>query len=142
MELAAAIVCDHASVREGLLIVVGGGVTRLWRPAMPAPLGVDLAILLELTAGELDRPHEVVVDLISEDGRAEGQFKGGFLVSGSAGLDPGEVAVVPFAAPLGAMAAVQSYGRYSFHVSVDGEAMKAVSFRVAPGGPPPSETAS
>ena len=42
MQVVTALLCDYASVREGLLNILGGGVNRLWRAELPAPLdGVD-----------------------------------------------------------------------------------------------------
>ena len=39
MELTTALLCDHVQVREGLLFIVAGGITRLRRPSYPAALG-------------------------------------------------------------------------------------------------------
>ena len=35
MELTTALLCDHVQVREGLLFIVAGGITRLRRPSYP-----------------------------------------------------------------------------------------------------------
>lgn len=47
MQLASAILCDFAQVREGLLFVSGGGITRIWRETFPAAAGVSLALVFE-----------------------------------------------------------------------------------------------
>jgi len=39
--------CDAASVREGLLSVLGAGITVVWRESFPAPLFADLAAQFE-----------------------------------------------------------------------------------------------
>ena len=62
MELKAAIICDAASVREGLLHVLGGGITRIWRQDLPAALGVALAVIVDLPPDVMFDPHEVTVD--------------------------------------------------------------------------------
>ena len=40
MRLETALLSDHASVRDGLLFVVAGGITRVWRSQLPAPLNL------------------------------------------------------------------------------------------------------
>ena len=59
MEIQAAILCDSATVREGLLHVLGGGINRLYRSELPAPLGVALALLVAFEPEEVDQLHEV-----------------------------------------------------------------------------------
>jgi hypothetical protein len=46
IHLGAALLCDAVTVRENLLHVLGGGVTRLPRPGFPAPLAAEVALLL------------------------------------------------------------------------------------------------
>jgi hypothetical protein len=128
MELAAAILCDHVSVREGLLIVVGGGITRLWRENLPAPLNVELALLLEMSSMELGGSHEVAV--IDEDGGEVARFQGGLQV-GARDLDPGETQLVPLAVKFGPTG-VSHHGRYSMEISLDGRHVQSVGFRVLP----------
>ena len=43
MEVTTAMLSDFAQVREGLLFVSSGGITRCYREQLPAPLGVHLA---------------------------------------------------------------------------------------------------
>jgi len=40
MKLEAALLCDFAEVREGLLFVVAGGITRVARASLPDRLGL------------------------------------------------------------------------------------------------------
>lgn len=59
-----AILCDAATVREGLLHLLGGGVSALGRPSFPAPLLVDLALVLEFNDLNADTTtHLLRVDL-------------------------------------------------------------------------------
>ena len=68
MDVTTAMLADFAQVREGLLFVSSGGITRCYREQLPAPLGVHLAIVLELDRLEAERPHEVRVVVVDEDG--------------------------------------------------------------------------
>lgn len=40
-----AVLCDRATVRDGLLHILGAGVTIVYRDKVPAPLDVDVADL-------------------------------------------------------------------------------------------------
>jgi hypothetical protein len=68
MEITTAMLADFAQVREGLLFVSSGGITRCYREELPAPLGVFLAVVLQLDRVEAERTHEVEVILVDEDG--------------------------------------------------------------------------
>jgi len=76
MEITTALLADFAQVREGLLFVASGGVTRCYRDDMPAPLGVFLAVVLALDKLEAERPHDVEVVVIDEDGGQLAQIAG------------------------------------------------------------------
>jgi hypothetical protein len=68
MEITTALLADFAQVREGLLFVSSGGITRCYREELPAPLGVFLAVVLQLDRVEAERAHEVEVMVVDEDG--------------------------------------------------------------------------
>jgi hypothetical protein len=68
MEITTALLADFAQVREGLLFVSSGGITRCYRDELPAPLGVFLAVVLGLDKVEAERTHEVEVKVVDEDG--------------------------------------------------------------------------
>ena len=76
MDVTTAMLADFAQVREGLLFVSSGGITRCYREQLPAPLGVHLAIVLELDRLEAERPHEVRVVVVDEDGRRARRDRG------------------------------------------------------------------
>ncbi|WDG17488.1 DUF6941 family protein [Microbacterium sp. Clip185] len=46
MHVSALVVCDAVTQREGLLNLLGGGVTYLSRASYPAPLMADIAVLV------------------------------------------------------------------------------------------------
>ena len=45
MRIDTALLCDAATERDGLLNVLGGGITVATRPEFPAPLGMTLALV-------------------------------------------------------------------------------------------------
>jgi hypothetical protein len=127
-----AILCDYAQVREGLLFVSSGGITRLLRQTVPAQLGaLYLAVLIEVPPDALDLKHEVSARIRSVYGGQE-------IVSVSAALNPpsrpgasyeqGESAVIPLALPLPGHAELPEYGPYDVTVSVDGEPPARLTF--------------
>lgn len=61
--------CDAATVREGLLHVLGGGVDRLGRASFPAPMDLVLAVVIQQHPTELDREHNMRVLIQHADGK-------------------------------------------------------------------------
>jgi hypothetical protein len=76
MEVTNALLADFAQVREGLLFVSSGGITRCYRDQLPAPLGVFLATVLELDRIEAERVHELQVVVVDEDGQQLADISG------------------------------------------------------------------
>ena len=112
-------ICDAASVREGLLHVLGGGITRVWRADLPAALGVTLAVVVDLSPDVMFDPHEVTVHFVRDDDDEQlSEIKGAFQVGPELRLEPGEHQLVPMAFDLRG-AAVERYGAYTFHVAID-----------------------
>lgn len=80
MELTTALLCDFAQVRERLLFISSAGITRVFRTAFPADLGICLALVVELDGVEMERPHVLQVRIVDQDGHeipspARGAFK-------------------------------------------------------------------
>ena len=61
-----AMLCDAATVREGLLNVLGAGITRLHREQFPAAMGTQLALLLHSNAKEMGKPHKLLITITHE----------------------------------------------------------------------------
>lgn len=76
MDVTTAMLADFAQVREGLLFVASGGVTRCYRDQLPAPLNVYLATVLELDRIEAERVHELHVVVVDEDGQQLAEIAG------------------------------------------------------------------
>jgi hypothetical protein len=128
MNITTGLLCDFASVREGLLFVVGGGVTRIRRPQYPAPLGCSVALLVELHQMELPRPHELELRVVGPDGEDVASIKAGFQTTGETDLDVGENMLIPVVADL-RNAALPKPGRYNVEASIDGAHQLTLSFR-------------
>jgi hypothetical protein len=122
------ILCDFASVREGLLFVVGGGITRVRRAHYPAPFGCSVALLVELHQMELPRPHELELRVVGPDGENVASIKGGFQASGPVDLDIGENLPIPVVVDLRG-AELAKPGRYNVEASIDGSHQLTLSFR-------------
>ncbi len=56
--------CDHVQVRDGLLFIVAGGITRLRRPSYPATLGAGLAVVIEFEQVEAENPPQFAFVII------------------------------------------------------------------------------
>src|ERR1700683_4960786 len=69
MEIPTAILGDFAQVREGLLFVSSGGVTRVYHQPdwpLPRPLGLHLGLAVEVGPDEIDKVHEVRVRVVQQ----------------------------------------------------------------------------
>jgi hypothetical protein len=144
MRLDCALLCDAATVREGLLHILGGGVTRVNRPLFPAPLGIVLAVRVMIHPTETASEHAMQVLLLAADGERVADIGLGFGVSDPRQLAVGEEASLPIAIPLANVALPQE-GAYSFELLIDGIHQVSVPFRAElvpplqgpPGAPPP-----
>jgi hypothetical protein len=143
-----ALICDYATVREGLLHILGGGITRIHRPLYPAPLGISLALRIMVHPTEATREHEVQVLLSDEDGNRVAQLEAKFTAAPVPGMAPGEELSVPI--PITAVGwPVPHPGPYRFDILVDGNHQADVSFialtqapQALPGMPPPGQPPS
>lgn len=128
--------CDFAQIREGLLFVASGGITRLYRPELPAALGpLTLATIVEIAPTELDQPHELNVRVRHVDTATELFTVAGAMTAPAAGggnYEPGESATIPLAVPLPPNALLHQYGAYDLTASIDGGASARLTFYVKP----------
>ena len=98
MKTCVAALCDFAQVRESLLTVASAGITRVWRPQYPAPMGLMLALVIEVAPAEAALPREIRIRVEDSDGKRLAESSGGFQVDvPPEGNDPGEVLMLPFA---------------------------------------------
>ena len=64
-ELKSLILCDFAQIRDGLLFVQSGGLTRLASPSFPAKFSCYVATLVWLPPTEAVAAHEMVMKVKS-----------------------------------------------------------------------------
>jgi Family of unknown function (DUF6941) len=126
MRVDTALLCDYASVRENLLHVIAGGITRLWRAEYPAPMNVCLALIFGVHQMEFEAPHEVAVRIIGQDGQEIVNIQGGFQ-TGAIEVEVGEELLVPVAFDL-RNAGLPGQGAYTVEISVDGTFQRSIQF--------------
>ena len=128
MRIDCALLCDAATVREGLLHVLGGGITRAGRPEYPAPLDLTLALRILIHPTEMDRRHQLEVRLQGADGEPIAGFEIAFESTDPGDLEPGEHAslALPLVPP--PTVGLPKPGRYSFEVLIDGVHQATVPF--------------
>jgi uncharacterized protein DUF6941 len=123
-----AFLCDAATVREGLLNVLAGGITRTGRTEFPAALNLTLALRILLHPTEADDPHKLVVRLQGADGQEAARVDIEFGVSDPGNLEPGEVFSLPLPIPMPPEVQLPAPGRYSFELLIDGIHQGSVPF--------------
>lgn len=111
------IICDAASVREGLLHVLGGGITRLWRPVLPAPLAFQVAIIIQYSMPDYGVPHDISVQFFDPQGNDFAGSRGGFIPQDSGRQEEGESMLLPMVFDFRSINVV-AYGHYSLKVSL------------------------
>jgi hypothetical protein len=134
-----ALVCDAATVREGLLHLLGGGAGALWRESYPTTLGVDLGLLLTLHPSEATESHQLRILLQGEDGALVAQLDANFELSGPPPkVPPGQMVRVPLAVPLRQIV-LPHQGNYSIEILVDKQHRRSLPLTAMPPGQQPSD---
>ena len=127
--VASALLCDAATVREGLLHILGGGITRLHRSEYPAPMQVTLVAQVVLTPIEVGFAHDVSATIQTEDGvvviEANGHLEAG---PPNPLLEPGESVILPLVINL-TNVVLNKPGGYSIEMSVDSVHQASLTFR-------------
>ena len=96
-----ATLCDAATVREGTLSILSGGITRLWRQEFPSPMGVVCAVLCEYDPSAYQRPGELRLRIEDADGTQMHEASLAWLGQPlPEGVDAGETISVPLVADL------------------------------------------
>jgi len=125
-----AILCDFAQVREGLLFVSSGGITRIAAAGPGAPIGFSVAGELEVLAHEAGGEHEVTFKVtVVETSHTVWEAVLSINTSASPGLFPGESLHVPFALPVGPFPA-ETFGPHDLKVSIDNSETELLTFYV------------
>lgn len=125
-----AMLCDAATVREGLLNVLGAGITRLHREQFPAAMGTQLALLLHSTAKEMGKPHKLVITVTHENKEKIAEFSVDFSVAANPGHHANETITVPLVATFQQQVLPQA-GMYDIALTIDGKLARNVQFTAA-----------
>lgn len=128
MEVDCALLCDAVTIREGLLHILGGGVTRANRPGFPAPLGLNLALRILVHPTEADRSHLLEATLQDADGKTIAKISAQFGLNDLGDTQPGEQISIPLALPLPPQIGLPHEGLYSFELLIDGVHKATVPF--------------
>jgi hypothetical protein len=133
-----AILCDFAQIREGLLFVSSGGITRMVVPDIGAPLSFWVAGQVEVDAAESGTSHEVTFKAVSTVA-VRTLWEAQVMITTSTdndGLFPGESTLVPFALNVGPLV-VSELGPHDLRVSISGAESELLTFYVLTATPEP-----
>ncbi|MBS2034177.1 hypothetical protein JST97_04270 [bacterium] len=123
-----AMLCDAATVREGLLNVLGAGITRLHREQFPAAMGTQMALLLHSTAKDMGKNHKLVITVTHESKEKIAEFSVEFSVGANQGAKADEVITVPLVATF-AQQVLPQPGTYNIELNVDGKVARVLQFQ-------------
>ena len=121
--------CDFAQVREGLLFVSSGGVTRSLRDELPAPIGVFLALVIELDRFEAQQQHIIRVIIMDEDGKELAEVNGTFEFGSPELLLIDEQPSIPITLDIRNVA-VERYGPVLASIYIDGVLLNGVTLHM------------
>lgn len=126
--LGSAMLCKSADVADGLLYVLGGGITRVWNTSFPFPSNLTLAMMIHVPARERDREHPVEVTVRSPAGEEIVRAVGGVKLDPRGDLGVDEVTMTPFVIPMPGMA-IETPGEYRVKIVIDQVTAGALVFR-------------
>lgn len=130
MKIDTALLCDAVTSREGLINILGGGVTRI-RPSMyPTQYQGALALQVLIHPTEATTSHTLRILLQAEDGQRLMEIEADIASQPSPDLALGEQMSIPVPVTFGAQ--LPEAGTYSFEVLIDNIHQRTVVFRAMP----------
>jgi uncharacterized protein DUF6941 len=117
------LLCDAATLREGLLNVLGGGISQTTHPSFPATAQFNVAVRFVLEDDEVEGEHELVVRLDDPDGDAVQQLRARFTAPRPGGWALDEAAV---SLPIGLVADLPKEGLYRVQIELDERALASL----------------
>ncbi|MGW8875665.1 DUF6941 family protein [Streptomyces mirabilis] len=135
MKISMAVLCDRATIREGLIHMLGGGVTQC-SLMLPGSADLDLAMIIQAEEwSDLDGRHTLTVDLRHHNGQQLGKAS---LVWEAPSVEPQEISPdampplpqLPIVVPLRTMVLTE-YGSHRATIFIDDQEVAEVTFTVA-----------
>lgn len=127
MKIETALLCEAASVREGLLNVLGAGVTALHRNAYPAPLNLTVALVFEVNGADEGQSQKFRISIEKVEGGQIAYIEGGWDAD-SLTIDRGASAFAPIAIKLDQVS-VPEPGSYIARFEIDGGDSRLIRFQ-------------
>lgn len=134
MKLSYAFLADYASVENGKVYVVGGGITILWRAEFPAAIGATIVMSFAYNAVEAGENRPIKIQINDADGNEIAPpLEGSILL-------PPRAEGVPTSVPLEAAYAIgmapnipviPEPGNYAIELSADGNHVRSLPFAAA-----------
>lgn len=120
IEIQAVVLSDAVTVRDGLVNILAGGITRLNRKELPAPMGLSLAILLEVLDESFDVPHELRIEVVDTEDKSLFQAAGAIFLERPPNLNFNEPTILPIPFDL-RTAQIETFGRHELSVKLDNQ---------------------
>jgi hypothetical protein len=126
--------CDFAEAVNGKLYVMGGGWNVLYAPGEPVTMAV--AAIVAVPWDQTNRPHELALELLTQDGvpvDVEGEglsVTGEFELGRPPGIKPGSSLNAPFVWTFAGL--VLEAGGYEWKLSLNGAPVTSRPFTVTP----------
>lgn len=130
MKVDTALLCDAVSIREGLLHILGGGITRIWAEQFPTQVNATLALRVLIGPEEAAAPQVINLLVQGPDGEELGSFNLDFGVAAPEGASPLSDVPVPLAIPM-QQVQLPKPGQYSIEVRAGDEIARSVSLEAA-----------
>jgi hypothetical protein len=134
LDLSTAVLCDFAQVRDRLLFVSSGAVSRLYRQELPSPLGLMVGLVIEVPLEDAGMDHQLRAEVINRHGTVLATLENTFRVS-DVGLFPHEVQQVPLVLSITGVRA-RTWGTHQVRLYLDSELVRALTLYVVPAAGP------
>ncbi len=134
LDLSTAVLCDFAQVRDRLLFVSSGAVSRLYRQELPSPLGLMVGLVIEVPLEDAGMDHQLRAEVINRHGTVLATLENTFRVS-DVGLFPHEVQQVPLVLSITGVRA-RTWGTHQVRLYLDDELVRALTLYVVPAAGP------
>ena len=134
LDLSTAVLCDFAQVRDRLLFVSSGAVSRLYRQELPSPLGLMVGLVIEVPLEDAGMEHRLRAEVINRHGTVLATLDNTFRVS-DAGLFPHEVQQVPLVLSITGVRA-RTWGTHQVRLYLDDDLVRALTLYVVPAAAP------